>query len=47
MPMFITLLKNSFIKRSKKIERDIYNYLEVYSEPCHVSKIELFAIVNW
>ena len=22
-------------------------YLEVYSEPCHVSKIELFAIVNW
>ena len=35
------------MKSSKEIERDIYNYLQVYSEPCHVSKIELFAIVNW
>ena len=26
--------------------RDIYNYLEAYSEPCHLSKIELFVIVN-
>ena len=24
-----------------------YNYLEAYSEPCHLYKIELFVIVNW
>ena len=39
-------IENSFIKSSKKFARDIYNYLEAHSEPYHLSKIELFAIVN-
>ena len=38
-------IKNSFIKGSKKF-RDINNPLEAYSEPFHLPKIVLFAIVN-
>ena len=39
--------KGQVLSKVLKILRDIYNYLEVYSEPCHVSKRELFAKVNW
>ena len=39
-------IQNSFIKSSKRSKRDIHNYLQAYSEPCHLSKIELFPVVN-
>ena len=41
----LLFIKNSFIKGSKIFEI-FYNYLEAYSEPCHLSNIELFVIVN-
>ena len=42
----LLLIKNSFIKGSKKLRDILYNYLEAYSEPCPLSKIEFFVVVN-
>ena len=41
----LLLIKNSFIRGSKKFEI-LYNYLEAYSEPGHLSNIERFVIGN-
>ena len=49
-PLYIYLyyfeLKIVLSKVLKNWEVYLYNYLETYSKPCQLSKIELFAIVN-
>ena len=45
--LYLSLLlwiKSSFIKSSEKFERYNYSYLGAYSEPRHLSKIELLAL---